>query len=64
MRLHGADKTLDVAKEHRIVEGEMLGAPVPGGWPDKGPFEALMRRIRRRRSQDETPHTDEKPADS
>jgi len=25
----------------KIVEGEIYGAPVPGGWPDSGPFRVL-----------------------
>lgn len=24
-----------------ITEGEIYAAPVPGGWPDRGPFEVL-----------------------
>ena len=35
-----------MTKRH-IVEGEAFGAPVPGGWPDKGPFEAIRQRVRR-----------------
>ena len=33
---------------NRIVEGEVFGAPVPGGWPSKGPIEALRKLILRR----------------
>lgn len=37
-----------------ITEGEIYGAPVPGGWPDRGPFKvfgnALGRLFHRRRS--------------
>ena len=50
-----------MAREHRIVEGEMFGAPVPGGWPDKGPFEVLMRKLRRRRV-DERPEEKDEPS--
>lgn len=25
----------------RVVEGEVYGAPVPGGWPDKGPLRVI-----------------------
>ena len=35
----------------RITEGEIYGAPVPGGWPNRGPFrvvgDALGRLFRR-----------------
>ena len=24
-----------------ITEGEIYGVPVPGGWPDRGPFQVL-----------------------
>jgi hypothetical protein len=34
----------------RIVEGEVSGFPVPGGWPDRGPFKVLSDLLRRRRS--------------
>ena len=40
----------------KITEGEIYGAPVPGGWPDRGPFQvlgnALSRVFGRRRSGD------------
>ncbi len=39
-----------------ITEGEIYGAPVPGGWPDRGPFHilgnALGRVFSRRKSGD------------
>ncbi len=25
----------------RVTEGEIYGAPVPSGWPDRGPFRFL-----------------------
>lgn len=25
----------------KITDGEIYGAPVPGGWPDRGPFQVL-----------------------
>lgn len=25
----------------KITDGEIYGAPVPGGWPGRGPFQAL-----------------------
>ena len=37
----------------KITEGEIYGAPVPGGWPDRGPFQVLghaLRRVFSRRS--------------
>lgn len=37
------------SRTNRIVEGEAFGAPVPGGWPSKGPIEALRGLIWRRR---------------
>ena len=37
------------SRTNRIVEGEAFGAPVPGGWPSKGPIEALRDLIWRRR---------------
>ena len=43
----------------RITEGEMCGAPVPGGCPDRGPFRAVgdsFRRIFGRRNS--TNHVD------
>jgi len=40
----------------KITEGEIYGAPVPGGWPNRGPFrvvgEAVGRLFRRRESPD------------
>ena len=49
----------------RITEGEIYGAPVPGGWPNRGPFrvvgEALARLFGRRDSRDAEDVTD--PAD-
>ena len=42
--------------EAKITEGEIYGAPVPGGWPDRGPFQvlgnALGRVFSRRKSGD------------
>ena len=39
-----------------ITEGEIYGAPVPGGWSERGPFQvlgdALSRVVGRRRSGD------------
>jgi hypothetical protein len=46
----------------RITEGEIYGAPVPGGWPNRGPFrvvgEALARLFGRRDSCDPEVVTD------
>jgi hypothetical protein len=30
----------------KIVEGEIHGAPVPGGWPNRGPFQVLGHALR------------------
>ncbi len=42
--------------EARITQGEMYGAPVPGGWPHRGPFrvvgDAAVRLFRKRKSVD------------
>lgn len=50
----------------RITEGEIYGAPVPGGWPDKGPFrilgDALGRRFGRRSSKNNA--KSERPANN
>ncbi len=51
----------------KIVDGEIYGAPVPGGWPDRGPFQvlgdALGGLFRRRNSKDraraQRPQTDD-----
>ena len=37
------------SRANRIVEGEAFGAPVAGGWPSRGPIEALRALIWRRR---------------
>lgn len=37
----------------KIIEGEVYGTPVPGGWPDRGPFQVLghaLGRVFRRRN--------------
>ena len=40
------------SRTNSIVEGEAFGAPMPGGWPSKGPIDALRDLIscRRRRT--------------
>ncbi len=39
-----------------VTEGEIYGAPVPGGWPNRGPFrvvgDAVGRVFRKRKSAD------------
>ena len=62
--LTGGGKTGEM-KRHigaRITEGEINGAPVPGGWPNRGPFrvvgEALARLFGRRDSRDAEDVTD------
>ncbi len=51
----------------KITEGEIYGAPVPGGWPDRGPFQVLGdtlgrvfgRRSRKNRSEEQRPPADD-----
>jgi hypothetical protein len=46
----------------RVVEGEVGGFPVPGDWPNKGPFETIANLFRRKRvadRPDEEPSADE-----
>jgi hypothetical protein len=31
----------------KIIEGEIYGAPVPGGWPNRGPFQVLAHALGR-----------------
>lgn len=31
----------------RITEGEIYGAPVPGGWPNRGPFRVVSEALRK-----------------
>jgi hypothetical protein len=35
-------------RHNRIVEGEIFGAPVPGGWPNRSPLRALRDWLGRR----------------
>ncbi len=32
---------MDGDPKARITEGEIYGAPVPGGWPNRGPLQVL-----------------------
>ncbi len=52
----GGSKTGEMRRHFRaaITEGEIYGAPVPGGWPNRGPFrvvgDTVGRIFRRRKS--------------
>ncbi len=51
----------------KVTEGEIYGAPVPGGWPDRGPFQVLGdavgrlfgRRTRKNREDKQGPPADD-----
>ncbi len=49
----------------KIIEGEIYGAPVPGGWPNRGPFQVLghaLGRVFSRRNSKAHPEAQRPPA--